>query len=257
MLACRCFKDFNREERLKHIRADKLGYFGKLRLRTGLQLLNVRYQHGPFLVWGITDWYLLHHAQTTKLVQSVLPDLRCPILITQGTSDQVTDPALARVAFDLLGSRDKQLVLYEGGYHALFWDEPPVTTHLLDTITQWFRAHLDDNPPLPSQGILHITPEKEARSEVKSEEPNTPPRPEIKEHGEAKPEEPNPPHGKTSEYDNKHAEQAQGSDMATSDSGSEESNVKSPMDEHVDSKGKDGSVQKNPMIVQETDVVAA
>jgi acylglycerol lipase len=51
-----------------------------------------------------------------------MPDFNVPVFIIHGTDDQATRPAGSRYFYDNVGSADKTLKLYEGGYHDLLND---------------------------------------------------------------------------------------------------------------------------------------
>jgi acylglycerol lipase len=50
------------------------------------------------------------------------PDFKVPVLIIHGTDDKATKPAGSQKFYDLAGSADKTLKLYEGHYHDLLAD---------------------------------------------------------------------------------------------------------------------------------------
>lgn len=52
-------------------------------------------------------------------VKKVLPAIACPVLVLQGTGEQVVDPKSATIVYDKLGSRDKQLHWIESKRHGI------------------------------------------------------------------------------------------------------------------------------------------
>jgi acylglycerol lipase len=68
-------------------------------------------------------------------------ELSVPLLVVNGSDDQVTTPDAARAFIDLAGSTDKTLVLVEGGRHMLL-DDPPSSTEALDAILAWIDQRL-------------------------------------------------------------------------------------------------------------------
>lgn len=64
-------------------------------------------------------------AEIVRAVQDFQRNLHAisdPLLIFHGTSDRLTDVEGSRAFFNVAGSKDKTLHLYEGGYHELFND---------------------------------------------------------------------------------------------------------------------------------------
>jgi alpha-beta hydrolase superfamily lysophospholipase len=51
-----------------------------------------------------------------------MPNFEVPVFIIHGTADEATRPAGSQYFFDNVGSEDKTLKLYEGGYHDLLND---------------------------------------------------------------------------------------------------------------------------------------
>jgi alpha-beta hydrolase superfamily lysophospholipase len=50
------------------------------------------------------------------------PEMTLPVLILHGTADQNTKPSGSQHFYDMAGSVDKTLKLYEGGFHDLLND---------------------------------------------------------------------------------------------------------------------------------------
>ncbi|MBB5059642.1 alpha-beta hydrolase superfamily lysophospholipase [Granulicella aggregans] len=68
------------------------------------------------------------------------PEITLPVLILHGTADENTRPSGSQHFHDAVGSVDKTLKLYEGGYHDLLNDLDKET--VLSDIMSWIDAHL-------------------------------------------------------------------------------------------------------------------
>jgi alpha-beta hydrolase superfamily lysophospholipase len=97
-------------------REDPLVHLGKLRARTGAEIL-----------------------EAIAEVQREIGRLTLPVLSVQGTVDLLVDPDAARWVDEHTGSTDHTLHIYEGLYHEVL-NEPERDT-VLDDITGWLDAH--------------------------------------------------------------------------------------------------------------------
>ena len=96
---------------------DPLVYTGKTTARLGAELLK-------------TMRYVTEHATEIKL----------PIMIVQGSDDKLVDPSGAQLLYDLVGSEDKTIKIYDGFYHEVF--NEPEHEQVLDDVETWLEAHL-------------------------------------------------------------------------------------------------------------------
>ena len=76
---------------------DPLVYRGKIRARTGAELI-----------------------RTMKELAPQIPDISLPILVMHGTADQLSNPQGSKMLYELAGSKDKMLKLYDGFCHEIF-----------------------------------------------------------------------------------------------------------------------------------------
>ena len=72
-----------------------------------------------------------------------------PLLILHGTGDKATRPAGSQEFLDQAGSKDKQLILYDGHYHDLLADLGK--EQVFDDITAWIEALLPAGAPLAAE----------------------------------------------------------------------------------------------------------
>jgi acylglycerol lipase len=63
-----------------------------------------------------------------------------PVLILHGTADQATKPSGSQRFYELAGSRDKTLKLYDGHFHDLLNDIDKDV--VMADIKSWIAAHL-------------------------------------------------------------------------------------------------------------------
>lgn len=96
--------------------SDPLNYRGKLRARTGGEMLDAFIR-----------------------VKRRLSTLDLPTLVLHGTADRLADPAGSRLIAERAGSPDITLKLYDGLYHEVF-NEPEKDSVLGDVI-EWLKAH--------------------------------------------------------------------------------------------------------------------
>jgi alpha-beta hydrolase superfamily lysophospholipase len=68
-----------------------------------------------------------------------------PVLILHGTHDKATKPSGSQQFFDTVGSIDKTLKLYEGGYHDLLNDTD--RDQVMADITTWVDRQLAQRQP--------------------------------------------------------------------------------------------------------------
>lgn len=79
--------------------------------------------------------------RANEYIREHLSELTLPLLILQGTADQVVDPEGAPQMYHLAGSTDKTLHLYEGAYHEVLNDYG--RDEVLKDVTTWLDAHVE------------------------------------------------------------------------------------------------------------------
>jgi alpha-beta hydrolase superfamily lysophospholipase len=67
-------------------------------------------------------------------------DLALAVLILHGTLDKVAKPSGSQFFYDMAGSSDKTLKLYEGHFHDLLHDVDK--DKVMADVTAWIDAHL-------------------------------------------------------------------------------------------------------------------
>jgi alpha-beta hydrolase superfamily lysophospholipase len=96
---------------------DPLVFRGKIPARTGAEL-----------------------ARMWKALPEQMSKIKLPILIMQGTADQLANPESSKLLYERVGSKDKTLKLYEGFYHEIF-NEPEHKKVMAD-VEAWLTKHL-------------------------------------------------------------------------------------------------------------------
>jgi len=101
---------------VRDYRTDPLNYLGKLRARTGAEIL-----------------------QTVVAMQPRLEALKLPLLVFHGTADRLVPPAATEFVAEHVGSADLTVKMYEGYYHEAH--NEPDREGVLDDIVAWLDAH--------------------------------------------------------------------------------------------------------------------
>ena len=116
-----------------------------------LHLPNERFSRDPKVVEAMNeDSLIAHETQPTRTMAALVraderlkkefPLITLPVLILHGTLDQNTRPSGSQHFYDRVGSPDKTLKLYEGGFHDLLND---TDKHLvMQDIQDWIDARL-------------------------------------------------------------------------------------------------------------------
>jgi alpha-beta hydrolase superfamily lysophospholipase len=96
---------------------DPLVYRGKVTARLGAELL-----------------------RTIDKLPSLIPEINLPIIIMQGTEDRLCNPEGSPMLYDLVGSRDKTLKLYEGFHHEIF--NEPGHLQVMGDLEAWLTTRI-------------------------------------------------------------------------------------------------------------------
>jgi alpha-beta hydrolase superfamily lysophospholipase len=81
------------------------------------------------------------------VVGSGLPGLTLPILVMQGSADQLVDPGAAEYVHSRVGSADRTLRVYPGLYHEIL--NEPERERVLDDLLDWLERRLTPAVPRP------------------------------------------------------------------------------------------------------------
>ena len=99
------------------------------------------YNHDPLVFRGPIRARLgAEMIATMERVDAELPSMRLPLLVMQGTLDGLVDPGCGPHVYELAGSPDKTLKMYDGLWHEIF-NEPERDSVIAD-LTAWLNVHV-------------------------------------------------------------------------------------------------------------------
>jgi acylglycerol lipase len=116
-----------------------------------LHLKNELFSRDPAVVQTMNnDPLIAHETQPTQTLAEMVraderlkkefPQITLPVLIIHGTADGATKPSGSQRFYDMAGSRDKTLKLYEGHFHDLLNDVDKET--VMSDILRWIDARI-------------------------------------------------------------------------------------------------------------------
>ena len=116
-----------------------------------LHLKNELFSRDPRVVEIMNnDPLIAHETQPTKTLAEMVraderlkkefPRITLPLLVLHGTADKATKPSGSQRFFDMAGSSDKTLKLYDGHFHDLLNDVGK--EEVMADIANWINAHL-------------------------------------------------------------------------------------------------------------------
>lgn len=88
---------------------------------------------------------------TMARVDAALPLMRLPLLVMQGTRDGLVDPRCGPHVYELSGSPDKTLKMYEGLWHEIF--NEPERDEVISDLIAWLNARVTREPGAPPSRI--------------------------------------------------------------------------------------------------------
>lgn len=123
--------------------------FPNLTLPTGLNVNHL--SHDKRVVDAYVKDPLVHGMASTYLGNMLLNSeepiltnagkIKIPIYIFHGKEDQIADSAGSEVFFEVVGSSDKTLKIYEGLYHEAMNERIEDRTKVLTDLKKWFESH--------------------------------------------------------------------------------------------------------------------
>ncbi|KAJ7530147.1 hypothetical protein O6H91_15G081600 [Diphasiastrum complanatum] len=110
---------FRDVEKKKQTAYNVVGYGGRPRLKTALELVRV-----------------------TDEIAANLHKVSLPLLILHGAADRITDPSISKALYELACSPDKTLHLYQDAWHCILEGESDENiTQVIRDIVSWLDAH--------------------------------------------------------------------------------------------------------------------
>jgi alpha-beta hydrolase superfamily lysophospholipase len=99
------------------------------------------YQNDPLVYNGKTTARLgAELLKATLELKEKTSQIKLPLLIMQGSEDQLVDPSGAKEFYANVASQDKTLKLYEGLYHEIF--NEPERLQVFADLEHWLEQHL-------------------------------------------------------------------------------------------------------------------
>ena len=125
-----------------------------------LHLPNERFSRDPKVVEAMNeDPLIAHETQPTRTMAALVraderlkkefPLITLPVLILHGTVDQNTKPSGSQHFYEMVGSADKTLKLYDGGFHDLLNDVDKRV--VMQDIQGWIGARLPSTLERPAR----------------------------------------------------------------------------------------------------------
>jgi acylglycerol lipase len=127
-----------------------------------LHLPNESFSRDPKVVEAMNnDPLIAHETQPTQTMAAMVraderlkkefPLITLPVLILHGTADKNTKPSGSQHFYEMAGSTDKMLKLYEGGFHNLLNDIDKEVV-MLD-ISQWINGRIPAGVPVQAEAV--------------------------------------------------------------------------------------------------------
>ena len=77
-----------------------------------------------------------------ELLATGVTNFHCPILMTHGSSDTLTDPTATKEFFEKCPSKDKELKIFEGYYHEMHNEPEEFRKPVYETYSRWLLARI-------------------------------------------------------------------------------------------------------------------
>jgi acylglycerol lipase len=130
-----------------------------------LHLPNERFSRDPKVVEAMNeDPLIAHETQPTRTMAALVraderlkkefPQITLPVLILHGTVDKNTNPSGSQHFYDSVGSVDKTLKFYEGGFHDLLNDVDKRV--VMQDIQDWIGPRLPATVETPAQSRAQL-----------------------------------------------------------------------------------------------------
>ena len=98
-----------------------------------------RLQQDPLRYPRVTARFAAEFDDAVSRVLTITDQIKVPLLVLVGSADPVTPPDTSRRLLDLVGAEDKELKVYEGGYHQPILDID--REQVFDDIDTWLADH--------------------------------------------------------------------------------------------------------------------
>ena len=95
------------------------------------------YSTDPLVNRKISARWFAEVTRAMEEAKSIASKITTPVLVMQGTNDQIVSANATRKFFDQISSSDKELEIYEGFYHELF--NEPEKNQVFARVTKWLN----------------------------------------------------------------------------------------------------------------------
>jgi alpha-beta hydrolase superfamily lysophospholipase len=95
------------------------------------------YSADPLVNRKISARWFAEVTRAMEEVKLMASNITAPVLVMQGTKDQIVNPDASKKFFEQISSSDKELEIYEGFYHELF--NEPEKSQVFARVTKWLN----------------------------------------------------------------------------------------------------------------------
>ena len=101
--------------------------------------VGLAYSKDPLVNRVVSSRWFTEATQAMAEIKLWAPGITAPLLVMHGTEDKLASAEATRELFDRLGSKEKELGIYEGYYHELF--NEPEKQQIFDRVSRWIADH--------------------------------------------------------------------------------------------------------------------
>jgi len=101
--------------------------------------VGIAYAKDPLVNRVVSSRWFTEATQAMAEIKLWAPQITAPLLVMHGTEDKLASVEATRQLFDHLGSKEKELGIYEGYYHELF--NEPEKQQIYGRVSLWLDRH--------------------------------------------------------------------------------------------------------------------
>ena len=101
--------------------------------------VGLAYAADPLVNRVVSARWFAEATQAMEEIKQWASRITAPLLVMHGTEDKLASVEATKRMFDQLGSRDKELAIYQGYYHELF--NEPEKQKIFDRVSIWLDKH--------------------------------------------------------------------------------------------------------------------
>ena len=101
--------------------------------------VGLAYAADPLVSRVVSARWFTEATQAMEEIKQWAPRITTPLLVMHGTEDKLAGVEATKELFDHLGSKEKELGIYQGYYHELF--NEPEKQQLFDRVSLWLDRH--------------------------------------------------------------------------------------------------------------------